>query len=161
MPPEAGPMRLTISTPWPFVFRMESDGKAIIVANFLPAAAGRKPPARSPCPLLIEARDQVRAYFARRLRRFDLPLAPEGTEFARRIYAIVADLAFGEFVSYADVARAAGHPLAHRGVARAMSALPIDLFVPAHRVIGADGRVKGAAAGGTRARLVAFEKGRG
>ncbi|HZY98990.1 MAG TPA: methylated-DNA--[protein]-cysteine S-methyltransferase [Candidatus Baltobacteraceae bacterium] len=109
-------------------------------------------------PLLLEAAAQVRAYFARRLRRFDLPLKFEGTPFSRAVWECVAGLSFGEFVSYADVARAIGRPLAHRGVAMAMGRTPIDLFVPAHRVVGADGRVKGATPGGPRTALVAFER---
>jgi methylated-DNA-[protein]-cysteine S-methyltransferase len=108
--------------------------------------------------LLRAAKAQVKAYFAGRLYRFDLPLQPEGTPFAVDVWKCVAGLGFGEFVSYADVARAIGRPLAHRGVALAMSRTPIDLFIPAHRVLGADGRVKGAEPGSLRRRLVAFER---
>jgi methylated-DNA-[protein]-cysteine S-methyltransferase len=108
--------------------------------------------------LIHEVRTQVKAYFTRRLYRFDLPLRPQGTPFAVEVWKCVAGLGFGEFVSYADVARAIGRPLAHRGVALAMARTPIDLFIPAHRVVGADGRVTGAGPGSLRLRLVAFER---
>src|SRR3954452_12913067 len=41
-------------------------------------------------PLLVEAAGQLRAYFAGELRDFDLPLAPGGTEFQRRVWAAVS-----------------------------------------------------------------------
>ncbi|HEX3457919.1 MAG TPA: methylated-DNA--[protein]-cysteine S-methyltransferase [Candidatus Baltobacteraceae bacterium] len=135
---------------------IEGNGLAITGSRFVPSrpAPGAKPSGA----LLAEAAAQVRAYFARRLRRFDLPLELDGTPFRVAVWRAVAALEFGQFVSYADVARAVGRPLAHRGVAAAMSAAPLDLFVPAHRVIGADGRIKGAPAASLRVRLAAFER---
>ncbi|MGA8533388.1 MAG: methylated-DNA--[protein]-cysteine S-methyltransferase [Candidatus Tumulicola sp.] len=135
---------------------IDSNGRAIVASSFVPASGRRH--SRSQDALLAEAADQVQAYFARRLHRFDLPLAPAGTPFQQAVWELVAALAFGEFVSYGDVARAIGRPLAHRGVAIAMRLTPIDLFVPAHRVVGSDGRIKGAKPGSMRARLVAFER---
>ena len=150
-------MRLTIQTPLPFVLEVQSERGAIVSAEFV--RRKRAPaPDRPKDALLAEAAAQVRAYFGRRLRRFDLPLEFEGSAFSRAVWECVAGLSFGEFVSYADVARAIGRPLAHRGVAMAMGRTPIDLFVPAHRVVGADGRVRGAAPGGVRIALVAFER---
>jgi len=149
-------VRLRIPAAWQFDLLIESNGLAIVASTFVPRrAASRANPTEA---LLADAAEQVRAYFARRLRRFDLPLDPAGTPFQRDVWGLVARLAFGEFVSYADVARGIGRPLSHRGVAAAMRATPLDLFIPAHRVVGSDGRIKGAQAGSLRARLVAFER---
>lgn len=156
MPPPPAPTQLRISTPWQYDLVVASDGETIVASDF---AAPRRARAGKPTDaLLAEAAAQVRAYFLRKLERFDLPLAPRGTPFQIEVWGLVASLAFGEFVSYADVARGVGRPLSHRGVALAMSRTPLDLFIPAHRVVGADGRVKGAQPGSLRARLVAFER---
>jgi methylated-DNA-[protein]-cysteine S-methyltransferase len=132
-----------------------SDGTQIVESSF---GARRRRHDKPTDALLVDVASQIRAYFARRLARFDVPLRFEGTPLRVAAWRAVASLRFAEFVSYADVARAIGRPTAHRGIASAMSASPFDLFVPAHRVVGADGRVRGAAPGSMRARLVHFER---
>lgn len=150
------PVRLRIPTPLRRDLLIVGNGEVILASDFVaPKRASEGKPSDA---LLAEARAQVRAYFSRRLGRFDLPLALRGTPLQIDAWRAVASLAFGEFVSYADVARAIGRPLAHRGVAAAMAAAPFDLFVPAHRVIGADGRIKGAGPASMRFRLAAFER---
>lgn len=156
MPLSGKPTRCRISTPLGRDLLIIGNGKRIVASDFvLPKRSLEKNPSDA---LLAEARHQVRAYFARRLRRFHVPLALEGTLFQIAVWQAVEALSFGEFVSYADIARAVGRPLAHRGVAIAMAKTPLDLFVPAHRVLGSDGRVKGTNARSIRARLVAFER---
>jgi methylated-DNA-[protein]-cysteine S-methyltransferase len=113
---------------------------------------------RSTDRLLTEAAAQVGAYLRGALRRFDLPLLFDGTALQNDAWALVAELDFGEFVSYADVARAIARPAAHRGVAAAMGATPFALFVPAHRVLGSDGRVRGATPNSMRIKLFEFER---
>ena len=149
-------VRLRIPAHWGHDLMVEADDGALVSSAFVPhrRSRGEEPAAA----LLAAAAEQVRAYFARRLRRFDLPLALAGTPFQQSVWELVAGLSFGEFVSYADVARAVGRPLAHRGVAAAMRQTPMALFVPAHRVVGSDGTVRGAGPGSMRARLAAFER---
>ena len=149
-------MRHRVATPFGRDLLIVSNGLMILESTFVPR---RKLSASKPADaLLCEASAQVRAYFARRLGRFELPLELRGTAFHVAVWRAVSTLSFGEFVSYADVARAVARPLAHRGVAAAMRLAPLALFIPAHRVIGADGRVKGADPGSLRARLAAFER---
>lgn len=148
-------MQRRVSTPFGRDLLILGNGRAIVGSSFVPP---RRTAGKPSDALLAEAAAQVRAYFARRLSHFDVPLAFNGTAFQIAVWRAVAALGFGEFVSYGDVARAVGRPLAHRGVARAMAHAPLALFVPAHRVIGADGRVKGAPARSMRVRLAEFER---
>ena len=146
---------LLLPTPFGAPLRIRAAGGEIVACAF--HARGRRSTLVPRDPLLREARAQVQAYFRKRLRRFDLPLALVGTPFQCAVWELVASLETGELVSYGDVARALGAPLAHRGVAAAMKRTPYDLLIPAHRVIGADGRIKGAGPNSLRRRLLAFE----
>jgi O-6-methylguanine DNA methyltransferase len=148
-------MRCRVSTPLRRDLLILGNGQTIVASKFVSASSQPRPQPTD--ALLVEAAAQVRAHFQRRLARFDLPLRLEGSAFQVAVWRAVASLGFGEFVSYAEVARAIGRPLAHRGVAAAMALTPIDLFVPAHRVIGADGRIKGAGPKSLRFRLAEFE----
>lgn len=156
MPALPAPTRCRIPTPLRRDLLIVGNGAAILASDFVPPT--RVPESKPSDALLAEARAQVRAYFTRKLRWFDLPLELQGTPLQLAAWQAVASLSFGEFVSYADIARAIGRPLAHRGVATAMARAPLDLFIPAHRVIGADGRIKGAGPGSVRLRLAEFER---
>lgn len=146
---------MTVSTPIGAVLLVGAEQGRIVACAFRPRARTRASTPRD--PLLREARSQIDAYFRKKLHRFDLPMLLDGTAFQCSVWALVASLEVGELISYGDVARAIGAPLAHRGVAAAMRHTPYDLLIPAHRVIGADGKVKGAGPNSLRRRLLAFE----
>ncbi|HRJ77031.1 MAG: Methylated-DNA--protein-cysteine methyltransferase [Planctomycetes bacterium] len=99
--------------------------------------------ARRGHPLLDQARRQLEEYFAGRRKEFELPLAAQGTEFQRRVWARLCDIPFGETASYGQVAARVGKPKASRAVGLANGANPIGIIVPCHRVIGADGKLTG------------------
>lgn len=50
-------------------------------------------------------------------------------------------------VSYSEIARRIGRPTAVRAVGHAIHCNPIGILIPCHRVIGADGNLKGFAGG--------------
>lgn len=106
-----------------------------------------------------EARRQLDAYFAGRLRRFDLPLAPEGTPFQQRVWRALLDIPYGETVSYGELARRIGRPSAVRAVGAANGQNPLSIVIPCHRVIGSDGRLVGYGGGlPAKSALLALEQ---
>ena len=96
---------------------------------------------------LAEVRRQLDAYFARRLQRFDLPLAPAGTAFQQRVWQALRNIPFGETRTYGELARMIGQPGAARAVGAANGANPIAIIIPCHRVIATGGRLGGYAGG--------------
>jgi methylated-DNA-[protein]-cysteine S-methyltransferase len=110
--------------------------------------------------LKCAATDQLRAYFNGELRHFDLPLVLNGTPFQRRAWLALADIPFGETVSYAEQAKRIGVPKAVRAVGAANGKNPIPIVLPCHRVIGSNGRLTGYAGGlELKAALLDFERG--
>jgi methylated-DNA-[protein]-cysteine S-methyltransferase len=105
------------------------------------------------------AAKQLTAYFAGQLTTFDLPLAPVGTDFQRRVWDGLRQIPYGQTVSYGELARRLGSPAASRAVGLANGRNPISIVVPCHRVIGSDGSMTGYGGGLDRKRfLLALER---
>ncbi|MEO3434908.1 methylated-DNA--[protein]-cysteine S-methyltransferase [Inquilinus sp. CAU 1745] len=92
-------------------------------------------------PLLDETERQIAAYFDGKLKRFDLPVAPAGSAFQRRVWDMIAEIPFGERASYGGIAR--GLETAPRAVGVACGRNQLALVVPCHRVVGAGGLIGG------------------
>ena len=83
------------------------------------------------------AADQVGAYFAGELTRFDLPLKPSGSEFQKAVYRQMLAIPFGETRTYGEIAKALdGMP---QPVGQACGSNPIPIIIPCHRVLAANG----------------------
>jgi len=98
-------------------------------------------------PVLIEAADQLTAYFAGERRAFALPLDPRGTPFQLAVWAALGRIPYGGTRSYAQVARELGRPERVRAVGSANARNPLAIVVPCHRVVGSDGSLTGYAGG--------------
>lgn len=91
-----------------------------------------------------EVVEQLRAYFAGRRRRFDVPVdLRHVTPFVRRVLNATMQVPAGNLVSYGDIARRIGQPKGSRAVGQALGRNPIPIVIPCHRVIAAGGRIGG------------------
>lgn len=109
-------------------------------------------------PPLRECARQIGDYFARRRRAFELPLAPRGTEFQRRVWREIARIPYGATIAYSELAKRSGAAGSARAAGAATGRNPLAIVVPCHRVLGSDGALTGYAGGIDRkARLLALE----
>lgn len=108
---------------------------------------------------LRAATEQLERYFAGELSVFQLPLAPQGTPFQRRVWDALVQIPFATTLSYGELASRVGVPGAARAVGQANGSNPLAVIVPCHRVIGSDGRLTGYGGGEGRKRwLLNFER---
>lgn len=94
-------------------------------------------------PLLLQAEKELEEYFAGRRSHFSVPLSMHGTAFQLRVWQALMQIPYGAVVSYGELARKLGKPQACRAVGMANHANPLPIFVPCHRVVGADGKLTG------------------
>lgn len=109
-------------------------------------------------PALREAAAQLRAYFARRLDRFDLPLAPASTRRGEELRAALVAIPRGETMTYGEVAARYGSSA--RAIGGVCRSNPFPIVVPCHRVVstGATQFYSAGAGPETKAQLLAHER---
>jgi methylated-DNA-[protein]-cysteine S-methyltransferase len=96
----------------------------------------------------VDARIQLEQYFAGERRAFELELEPHGSELQRRVWQALQQIPYGETTTYGAIAGELGvlgtktDPPA-RIVGAAIARTPIPIVVPCHRVLGADGALRG------------------
>lgn len=109
-------------------------------------------------PLLREAVRQLNRYFDGDPAPFELPLAPPGTDFQKRVWNALLEIPWGQTRSYGDIARTLKSGA--RPVGTACGRNPIPIIVPCHRVLGAQGAIGGYSGEGgidTKRDLLALE----
>ncbi len=139
--------------------RVVEQGGAITAIDFSPfgpSVDGRPLGARQDDhPVLARAVEQLTAYFARELKEFDLPLAPQGTDFQQRVWQALLGVGYGDTASYGEIAHRLGMTnAASRAVGLANGRNPIPIVIPCHRVIGANGTLTGYAGGVERKQIL-------
>ncbi len=94
-------------------------------------------------PVIKRAKKQIADFFDGKLKDFDLPLKPEGSDFQLAVWKELTRIPFGKTITYGELAKRIGKPDAPRAVGLANGKNPISIIVPCHRVIGASGKLTG------------------
>jgi methylated-DNA-[protein]-cysteine S-methyltransferase len=118
---------------------LSEDGGAIVALDW---GRGRD---QTASPLLAEAVAQLQDYFDGLRRDFDLPLAPHGTDFQRRVWTALRGIPPAHTRSYGTLARDLGSSA--RAVGQANGSNPIPILIPCHRVLAAGGSLGGYSGG--------------
>ena len=136
--------RLSLTSPVGALTLLEEDGALIS----LTWGRDRAP---SETPLLGRARRALERYFAGERAPFDLPLAPRGSPFQRRVWDLMRAIEAGQTRTYGELARDMGS--APRAVGGACASNPIAIIIPCHRVVAARGLGGYSAPGGLALKL--------
>lgn len=88
---------------------------------------------------LADAGAQLAAYGEGRLRDFDLPLDPRGSDFELAVWRALAAIPYGRTRTYGELAAALGRRGAARAVGRAAGRNPLPVLIPCHRLLARGG----------------------
>ena len=95
--------------------------------------------------------DSVKAwlerYFAGNPGTVEFPLSPAGTDFQRRVWAILLTIPYGQTTTYGAIAKQLRKTMSAQAVGQAVGKNPISIIIPCHRVLGAKGQLTGYAGG--------------
>ena len=124
------------------ILKIEADEMYVLSVSFV-----QDKEEESENGIILEAKQQLREYFAGKRRTFDLPLKAEGTPFQKQVWRAVKEIPYGQTASYAEIAERAGNAKAVRAAGRAVGRNPYLILIPCHRVIHKSGEAGNYAAG--------------
>lgn len=107
---------------------LSAEGETIVAVDW---GWGRD---QEPTPVLLRGKAWLQTYFDGEVTPMDLPLAPFGTPYRRRVWQAIGEIPCGAAWSYRRVAETVGG--SPRSIGTAMATNPIPLLIPCHRVVG-------------------------
>lgn len=120
------------------IIQVETTEKAVTAITFTNKVVDENPNA-----LTKKVVKQLKEYFQKKRKSFDLPLEYTGTSFQISVWKELSKIPYGESISYVELAKRAGSPKAYRAAGSANGQNPISIIIPCHRVINADGKLGG------------------
>lgn len=135
---------------------LASDGDSLVglwiegQTYFAATIQGEEIEMQSTLPVFRQAITWLDAYFAKAPLPAIPPLAPKGSPFRQAVWKLLLEIPYGQTSTYGALSQA----LRQNGIAAAAQAVggavghnPISIFIPCHRVLGADGSLTGYAGG--------------
>jgi methylated-DNA-[protein]-cysteine S-methyltransferase len=101
-----------------------------------------------------DIREQLGEYLSGARRDFDVPFKAVGSPLQQRVWDLIARVAYGQTVSYGELARELGGGITAQEVGAAVGLNPVCILIPCHRVVGANGSLTGYAGGLRRKRAL-------
>jgi methylated-DNA-[protein]-cysteine S-methyltransferase len=93
--------------------------------------------------IVFDTFKQLKEYFKRERKEFNLKLEIIGTEFQKRVWKELLNIPYGQTITYNQLAINLGDKKAIRAAAAANGANPLPIVIPCHRVIGSNGNLVG------------------
>ncbi|MDP9751916.1 methylated-DNA--[protein]-cysteine S-methyltransferase [Thermoanaerobacter pentosaceus] len=90
-----------------------------------------------------ECMHQLGLYFSKELKKFNLQIDLQGTDFQKTVWCEISKIPYGEVKTYGEIAKLIGKPKAARAVGQALNKNPIPIIIPCHRIIGSKGDLVG------------------
>lgn len=135
-----------ISTPIGRLYLVASDS-ALVRVHF-PHESWDKTYMRNPNhPILLQAKRELREYFAGTRKSFSVPLGEEGTVFQKKAWEVLKKIPYGSTITYKEEAERIGNENTSRAVGNANAKNPLPIFIPCHRVISSSGMLGGYSGG--------------
>jgi len=92
-------------------------------------------------------KNQLLAYCKGELKKFDIDLLVEGTEFQKKVWEEMQKIPYGKTMTYGELAEKVGNPKGARAIGMACNKNKIPIIIPCHRVVGKNGKLTGFAGG--------------
>lgn len=98
-------------------------------------------------PILKKTEKQLKEYFLKKRRTFDLPFFFVGTPFQKKVWQALSQIPYGTKQTYLEIAKRTSSARACRAVGAANGKNPLSIVIPCHRVVGSNGSLTGFAGG--------------
>lgn len=92
---------------------------------------------------LDSLKNELRRYFKSDLKQFETNIDVKGTPFESRVWDELLNIQYGVTRSYGEMATLLDQPGAARAIGRANGSNYLSIVIPCHRVIEANGKLRG------------------